>query len=92
MKKTSPTSKLHYIGESLEFPRQRANRALSKFFLTLSFPRDEVLNHLFSYSECESSTTRREKMLEAVVMDGNALGILSSLPYFERISSVVPPV
>lgn len=88
----SPSSKLHSVGESLEFSRQRANEALSKFLTTLRFPRDEYLNNLFSCSTCERPTSRGEKRLEAVVMDGTALGILPSLPDSERIRAVFPVV
>ena len=76
-----------------EVNRQRGNEAFAEFLMLLKFPAKEDLKSLFTCGTCESrGEDGEEKRMDVVIMDGTALGILGTLPEFERLTSVVPPI
>ncbi len=66
--------------------------AFSGFLTILRFPKEEDLNSLFSCWKCEMEGACESGTMYAVVMDGTTLGILGTLPEFERSSLTVPAV
>ena len=86
----SPSSQFTLIRGPPRVNRQRGNEAFSKFLLLLELPSEEALNDLFSCRKCEVRDEHGNTRMEAVVMDGTALGILGSLPKFQRATSTVP--
>lgn len=75
-----------------EVNRQRGNEAFTEFLTLLKFPTSKDLALLFTGKICEPATHNDENRLDAVILDGTALGILEALLNFERITSIVPPV
>ena len=91
--KTSMASaSLHRVTTKYSFARQRGNEAFSAFLTTLQFPQDDHVFALFSCKKCERTLSTGEKCMDAVVMDGSAVGILGRLPEFKRLTSVVKSV
>jgi len=86
------SASFHRLGNEVEINRQRGNEAFSAFLKTLKFPRDEDLHELFSCSKCERNFQSGTRELDAVVMDGTALGILGTLPEFTRETRTVSSV
>ena len=58
--------------------------------MILRFPNNEDLSDLFSCSICTLQEENGYQRMEAVVLDGTALGILVCLPSFQRITCTVP--
>lgn len=83
------SASIHRIGREMDINRQRGNEAFSAFLKTLRFPKDEDLYSLFSCTKCERDPSSGTRELDAVVMDGTALGILGSLPKFNRQTRTV---
>jgi len=88
----APSAAFHRIGREICVNRQRGNEAFSGFLKTLKFPHDDDLYSLFSCSKCERDPESGTRDLAAVVMDGTALGILGSLPKFNRETRSVSAV
>jgi len=87
---SSPTASLHSLGAATVINRQRANESFCKFLMLLEFPNAGDLEEVFTCSKCEPRNRAGVKRTDAVVMDGTALGILGTLPSFERTAQKVP--
>jgi len=87
------SSKLARHGNTSKCKRRLSNTAFTAFLGTLEFP-EEVLRHIFACDTCEKKTadTADEKVIEAVVIDGTAVGLLGTLPPFARETALVPRV
>ena len=83
---------LHRIGELGKLNRQVANDAFAAFLCTLQFPSEQDLSRLFSCSTCEKELPSGERVMDGVVMDGTAVGILDKLPQFQRDINLILPV
>ena len=59
--------------------------------MTLRFPNVEDTFDFFTCLKCESRTTDGTKVMDGVVMDGSAVGILRNLPRFERFTRLAEP-
>jgi len=88
----APSSSFHRLGAEINLHRQKGNEAFSAFLKTLRFPHDDDLYALFSCPKCERDTESASRDLGAVVMDGTALGILGTLPKFNRETRLVSAV
>jgi len=91
-KAMSASATFHRLGREPSISRQNANEAFSEFLLKLRFPREEDLHQLFSCATCEKETLDGQKRMDGIVMDGTALGILGTLPNFNRAINVVEAV
>jgi len=91
-KSVSTSTALHIIGKPPDLNRQRANDAFTQFLMTLRFPSDSDAADLFSCSNCEGAAHDGVQRMDAIVMDGTAMGILGTLPQFERVSETIDPV
>lgn len=72
--------------------RRLGASAFAKFLKTLEFPTEKVLFQLFSCETCEKKQDDGTRRLDAVVMDGTAVGVLKRLPKFDRLHQLVPRV
>ena len=86
---SSKSSEINLLGELPSLNRQTANDAFSKFLTVLRFSEKEDLNSLFSGQKGEVKGAREGETMDAVVMDGTALGISEKLPEFERTSLTI---
>ncbi len=86
------SEKFHQMGKILSMNRHRADEAFTSFLMILRFPREEDIHMLFSRKNCERESSTGERMLDAVVMEGTAMGILGRLPEFERRTCEIEPV
>ncbi len=77
---SSKTAEFHCIGTAPSLNRQTANDAFCKFLMLLRFPNNNDLIDLFNCEACTSKEGPDIRRMEAVVMDGTALGILGKLP------------
>ena len=57
---------------------QLANGAFTSFFMKLRLPRKEDIHRMFSCNKFETEFSNGERILDAVVMDGTAMGILKN--------------
>ncbi len=76
---------LHIIDTAPTINRQSANEALCKFLMLLRFPSGRDFNDLFSCESCTVRDANGNERMEGVVMDGTAMGILGTLPQFQRV-------
>jgi len=88
----SHSASFHRLGREIDANRQRGNEAFSAFLKTLKFPQDDDLYSLFSCKKCEREPRSESRDLAAIVMDGTALGILGTLPTFNRETRIISPV
>ena len=72
--------------------RRIAADCFTAFLSLLEFPSDDALADLFSSATCETEEKNCERCLDAVVMDGTAVGVLKKLPKFNRVFQLVPLV
>ncbi len=72
--------------------RRSSNTAFSKFLSILVFPPESALSSIFTCSTCERRENDGERILDPVVIDGTAVGILGILPNYRRICATVPRV
>ena len=73
----------------LNFSRQRGNDAFSAYLKTLRFAEEDYLSNLFSCKNCAQNPESENRDLDAVEMDGTALGILGTIPQFQKHKKVV---
>lgn len=85
---TSSSADLHTIESHGKINRQKCNEAFNLFIKSLHFSNAELVE-LFSYPVCESTRSDGTRILDDIVMDGTAAGILGELPKFERPDSTV---
>lgn len=67
-------------------------KILTHSFLTLRFPKDDDEFELLPCKKGERKLSYGSERIDAVVMDGLAIGMLVKLPYFEWNTSRVNPV
>jgi len=91
-KSVSTSAALHIIGKKPNLNRQRANEAFTQILMTLRFPSDSDAADLFSCTKCEGGVRDGERRMDAIVMDGTAMGILGAPPEFERVAEKIDPV
>ena len=87
---SSTTASVRIVGGQSSLIRHTTNEAFCKYLMILLFPNNEDLSDLFSCSSCTLQEENGSKIMEGVVMDGTALGILGRLPSFQRIICTVP--
>ena len=91
-KNFSTRSSLLRLGMHSNFSRQRGNDAFSAYLKTLRFVEEDYLSNLFSCKKCARNPESENRDLDAVVMNGTALGILGTVPQFERHTKVLSAV
>ncbi len=86
------SANLHRLGFFPSYNRQRTNEALNSFLMTLRFLQENDMDKLFSCENCEKKLPNGDIILDGIVTDGTAEGILGKLPEFERITCEIDPV
>jgi len=89
---TSTSASLVRSGTPLTCHRKIANTCFTRFLSKLVFTSPSLLAQTFSCSTCEEVSKDGSKTIDAVVIDGTAVGILAALPRFERPTALVPRV
>ncbi len=91
-KACASSSSVHRIGSSEIVSSQLSNESFTLFIKTLKFPNHKNLIELFFCFVCEKRDDHGNRYIDGVVMDVTALGILGTLPTFERHTEVVSSV
>ncbi len=91
-KSYATTASFHRLGTDNYATRQLSNEAFTSYLKLLAFASETELHELFYCTECETTDENGDKSLSEVVIDGTALGILETLPQFERNTEVVTAV